>query len=157
MTGHVRLEWKLLVAMLLGIALLGAACRDDAGGKVGDTVAVGDIDLTLVDFEVLEEGSYSVLSRANARAQVRLLNVRGKSSEVYRFAPFGAFRLDDSSGVGRGPQLCPGCEDPVDAVDLRVGAEIAGWVYFLIEEGESAATLRYSAPLSRNRAEFTVD
>jgi hypothetical protein len=143
--------------LLLSVMILGAACRDDAGGGVGDTVAVGDVDLTLVGFEVLDEGSYSVLSRANARAQVRLVNVRGKTSEVYRFAPFAAFRLDDSSGVGRGPQLCPGCEDPADAVDLRQGAEIAGWVYFLIEDGESADTLRYSAPLSRNRAEFTVD
>lgn len=153
-----RARLGLLLGLLLGAAmLLLAACRDDAAGGVGQTVEVGDVDLTLVDFEVLEEGSYSLLSNANARARVLAVNNRGRSGEVYRFAPFAAFRLDDSSGVGRGPQLCPGCEDPVDAVDLGLGAQIDGWVYFRLEGAADAATLRYSAPLSRNRAEFVLD
>lgn len=143
--------------LLAATVLLFASCRDDADGGVGQTVEVGDVDLTLVGFEVLEEGSYSLLSNANARARILAVNSRGRSGEVYRFAPYAAFRLDDSGGVGRGPQLCAGCEDPADAVDLGLGAEIDGWVYFRLEEGTDAATLRYSAPLSRNRAEFVLD
>ena len=142
--------------VLAVVAITVAACRDDGAGGVGQTVQVGDVDLTLVAFEVLEEGSYSLLSNANARARLRLTNVRGRSGEVYRFAPFATFRLDDGSGVGRGPQLCPGCEDPVDAVDLGEGAEMSGWLYFLLDDGQRAATLRYSAPLSRNRVEFSL-
>jgi len=148
---------RALPFMLLMLTLIVAACRDDAAGGVGQTVEVGDVDLTLVEFEVLEDGSYSLLSRANARARVLAVNARGRSGEVYRFAPYAAFRLDDSSGVGRGPQLCAGCEEPVNAVDLGVGARIDGWIYFQLEEGVDAATLRYSAPLSRNRAEFALD
>ncbi len=147
-----------VVFLLVAIAtLLLAACRDDASGGVGQTVEVGDVDLTLVEFEVLEEGSYSLLSNANARARVLAVNARGRSGQVYRFAPYAAFRLDDSSGIGRGPQLCPGCDDPVEAVDLGQGARIDGWIYFRLEEDADAATLRYSAPLSRNRAEFELD
>ena len=145
------------LALLAVIALLIVACRDDATAQVGDTVGVGDLDLTLVEFEVLETGSYSLLSEANARARLRAINVRGRSGEVYRFAPYAAFRLDDSSGVGRGPRLCPGCEDLVDAVELGPGAEIVGWLYFHLKEGEDAKMLRYSAPQSRNRVEFSVD
>jgi hypothetical protein len=145
------------LAILVVVALLGVACRDEPSGGIGQTVEVGDADLTLVDFEVLETGSYSVLSNANARAWLRVVNARGRSGEVYRFAPFAAFRLDDTDGIGRGPELCVGCEDPVDGVDLGPSAEIGGWLYFRIEDGAKAATLRYSAPLSRNRAEFDLD
>ena len=134
-----------------------AACRDDASGGVGQTVEVGDVDLTLVSFETLEAGSYSLLSNANIRARVLIVNARGQSGAVYRFAPYASFRLDDAQGVGRGPQLCAGCEDPIEAVDLAPGARIDGWIYFKLEEGTDASTLRYSAPLSRNRAEFAVD
>lgn len=143
--------------IILGVAmLLGAACRDDESGGVGQTIEVGDVDLTLVDFEILETGSYSALSNANARARIQVSNDRGRAGEVYRFAPFAGFRLDNTNGVGRGPQLCLGCEDALDAVDLGLGATVDGWLYFRLEDGEQAATLRYSAPLSRNRAEFSV-
>jgi hypothetical protein len=143
--------------LLLGLAMfVGVGCRDDESGGVGQTIEVGDIDLTLVDFEVLESGSYSALSNANARARVRVSNNRGRSGEVYRLAPFAAFRLDDDGGIGRGPLLCLGCEDALDAVDLGRDASIDGWLYFLLEDGEDAATLRYSAPLSRNRVEFDL-
>jgi hypothetical protein len=147
----------LLLVGVLGFALGVVGCRDDASGGVGQTVEVGDIDLTLVDFEVLETGTYSQLSNANVRARVRAVNARGSGDPVYRFAPYAAFRLDDDSGVGRGPQLCLGCEDPIEAVDLGQGAQIAGWLYFQLDDGQKPATLRYSAPLSRNRAEFDVD
>lgn len=144
-----------LLLALAALALLG--CRDDAAGGIGQTVEVGDVDLTLVEFEVLEEGSYSLLSNANVRVRVLAVNSRGRAGEVYRFAPYAAFRLDDSSGVGRGPQLCAGCEDPVEGVDLGQGARIDGWVYFQLDDETDPATLRYSAPLSRNRAEFALD
>lgn len=146
----------LLALVALGL-VAAAACRDDASAGVGATLQAGDLDLTLLDFETLDEDSYSVLSDANARIRVRAVNVRGRAGEVYRFAPYAAFRLDDSSGVGRGPRLCPGCEDVVEAVDLGQGAEIDGWLYFSLEDDQQAATLRYAAPLSRNRAEFSLD
>lgn len=155
-----RSRWTRLTALLtvLTIALIAlAACRDDGSGGIGETVEVGDVNLTLVEFEVLDDGSYSLLSNANARARLTVINERGREGEVYRFAPFAAFRLDDSSGIGRGPQLCPGCEDQVEAVDLGHGAEMSGWLYFRLDDGQRAATLRYSAPLSRNRAEFTLE
>ena len=155
---HARLTASGLAFALLVVAtLLGAACRDEESGGVGQTVEVGDVDLTLVDFEVLDTGSYSALSTANARASLRVVNARGRSGEVYRLAPFAAFRLDDSDGIGRGPELCLGCEDPVEGVDLGPNAEIDGWLYFRLEDGVKAVTLRYSAPLSRNRAEFDLD
>ncbi|MDA0353424.1 MAG: hypothetical protein O3A10_14630 [Chloroflexi bacterium] len=155
--GRGRRAPLLLTLLLLAALLAFAACRDDAAAGVGQTAEVGDADLTLVSFEVLEAGSYSALSNANARARVRVVNARGKSGEVYRFAPFAAFRLDDSTGVGRGPLICLACEDPADAVDLAVGAEISGWLYFRLEDGQRAEMLRYSAPLSRNRAEFALE
>jgi hypothetical protein len=143
--------------MLLLVAAVLPGCRDDESGGVGASVEVGEIDLTLVEFEVLETGTYSALANANVRALVRAENVRGAGSAVYRFAPFAAFRLDDDSGIGRGPALCIGCDDAIDAVDLAPGAMISGWLYFELEDGRTAAALRYSAPLSRNRAEFALD
>lgn len=143
--------------VLLLVLLSVVACRDDETAGVGATVQVGDLDLTLVDFEILDEGSYSALSDANARLRVLAVNSRGRPGEPYRFAPFAAFLLDDESGVGRGPQLCLGCEDLMEAVELDQGAEIGGWLYFSLAEGQHAATLRYTAPLSRNRAEFSLD
>ena len=118
---------------------------------------MGDLDLTLVDFEMLDEGSYSALSDANARVRVRAVNTRDRTGEAYRFAPFAPFLLDDESGVGRGPQLCLRCEDLMGAVELDQGAEIGGSLYFSLAEGQHAAMLRYTAPLSRNRAEFSLD
>lgn len=133
-----------------------AAATPDAtaagAARVGSTLRVGSIDLTILAFEPVDGRTFSAANDANYRLRFRATNARGPSSESYRLVN-DAFHLVDASGATKDDWhgLCQNCPDALGTgVSLALNASIEGAVYFHIPAGQSPAELHYRAPGSTN-------
>lgn len=130
----------------------------DAQPKIGSTVKVGDIDLTVLSADTVDTTQFNQFNDANYAVRIRVTNARGDKDKQYTLNQF-TFSLVDQSGVGIDPGLgCSGCPDalPGGSVDIVGGGTFEGVVYFKLADGKSATELRFQGLFSGNKTAISL-
>jgi uncharacterized RDD family membrane protein YckC len=126
--------------------------------RLGDTVRVGDLDLTVHELNTaFNSRQYNQFNSENVGVRVTATNARGEATRQYSFSPLLALKLVDTNGVAHSPGLgCAGCPNEIGSPDLVRGGTATGWVYFAVPPGVGLVAVLYQPFLSTNQTRIEL-
>lgn len=125
--------------------------------RIGESVRVGNLDLTILGIESYDSTRHNQFNSANLRVEIEAMNARGAADAEYHLSSW-AFELVDSNGIVRDMGIggCASCPDTIGSVDLVQGGRIRGYIYFTIPQGRELVELIYRPTASDNKVRISL-